>query len=248
MQEFDFSLIKTDKPLALFLDIDGTLLELARTPGSVTVPPELPSMLERLSQEGAFAIITGRPLESADRLFHPLKFPMAGLHGGEFRVDHHFERAKVNSIPQAWRDSGKALAQKLQGTFYEEKHYGYSLHFRHTPQFGPEVMAHMLEQVSGNTEFNLLQASMAGEIRPNGVDKGKAIEWFMRRPEFAGHYPVFFGDDLTDEDGFKAVEKMDGCSVLIGARRPSAARYQLPNPERLRALLAKLDLREKQNI
>jgi trehalose 6-phosphate phosphatase len=247
MQQFDFSLIETDRPLAIFLDIDGTLIELARTPGSVTVPPDLSPLLEKLHKDSAFALITGRPIESADRLFHPLKFPISGLHGGEFRFNHHFERAKVSSVPQEWRDGGKSLAKKLEGVFYEEKHYGYSLHFRHTPQYGPEVMAYMAEQVSGNDEFNLLHASMAGEIRPNGVDKGKAIEWFMRHPEFEGRHPVFFGDDLTDEDGFQAIAALGGTSVQVGPRRPSSAHYQLPNPESLRALLAKLELREKQN-
>src|SRR6185437_13954472 len=79
------------KNWALFLDIDGTLLDLAPTPDAVVVPPGLLQVLEHVSEvlEGAAAFVSGRPIEWIDRLFRPLSWPVAGQHGAEIRLSKH---------------------------------------------------------------------------------------------------------------------------------------------------------------
>ena len=78
---------------------------------------------------------------------------------------------------------------------------------------------------------------MVMEIRASGPDKGGAIAAFMAEPPFAGHTPIFLGDDLTDEDGFRAVRRLGGYGVVVGGRRPTDAGYALPGVAEARAWL-----------
>ncbi len=245
IKEFDFSEIGRDRPLALFLDIDGTMIEFAPTPDEVIVPPELSGILARLSEEseGGLAIITGRGIESADRLFRPIEFPMAGLHGGEFRFDGTHEMVPAPVAPECWREEARELTRRFPGVRYEEKRFAFSLHYRENPEYGPGIIAAMNEMLShDNPGFHLLMASMAVEVRPDGIDKGSAIQRFMRLPEFAGRHPIFFGDDTTDEDGFRAMREIGGTPVVVGPRRPPEVEFYVKDPRTMRGLLAGLTL------
>ena len=245
LQEFSFDLVSREKPLALFLDIDGTMVEFAATPDEVIVPPTLPSTLVRLNAEakGALAIVTGRPIPSADRLFAPTQFTMAGLHGGEFRFDGMHEVLAGTAAPDCWKNEAKALAAANPGVNYEEKRFGFSVHYREAPDMGPmltEAIGQMM--MRDNPGFHMMQASMAIEVRPDGIDKGSAILRLMQLPEFAGRHPVFFGDDTTDEDGFRVLQQIGGTPVVVGKRRPPEVRYTVSDPAAMRALLEGLQL------
>jgi trehalose 6-phosphate phosphatase len=78
---------------------------------------------------------------------------------------------------------------------------------------------------------------MVVELKPAGCDKGKAIEQFMREPPYAGRIPVFLGDDVTDEYGFRVINRLGGHSVKVG-EGSSNARWRLENPAAARAWLA----------
>jgi trehalose 6-phosphate phosphatase len=245
LQDFSFDFVDRSKPWALFLDIDGTMVEFAATPDQVIVPPDLPPTLERLRDEsaGSLALVTGRPIESADRLFKPVQFTIAGLHGGEFRYDSTRETVPCPVAPNSWRLQARALADEFPGVAYEEKRFGFSVHYREAPDKGPDVMRAMEEIVQhDNPGFHLLAASMAVEVRPDGINKGAAIERFMELPEFAGHHPIFFGDDTTDDDGFRMLKAMGGTRVVVGARRPPEAEYCVKDPATMRGLLSTLVL------
>jgi trehalose 6-phosphate phosphatase len=83
---------------------------------------------------------------------------------------------------------------------------------------------------------------MVVEVRAPGPDKGTAVEAFMAEGPFAGHAPIYLGDDLTDEDGFRAAQALGGFGVVVGARRPTSASYALADVEAARAwLTAALD-------
>ncbi len=245
MNEFTFDQVDPSRPWALFLDIDGTLVEFAATPDEVVMPEEVRTTLQRLSEEseGGVAIITGRPIPSADRLFKPVEFPIAGLHGGEFRIADTYELLPVPPLPEGWRQHAKAFAEAHPGVTYEEKRAGFGLHYRDAPELGTatdDAVRTML--LSGNPGYHLLRANMVAEVRPDGIDKGTAIRRFMETAAFEGRHPIFFGDDTTDDDGFRALQQIGGTAVVVGSRRPPEAQYFVKDPKTMRDLLANLKM------
>jgi trehalose 6-phosphate phosphatase len=245
LQEFTFDLVPRSKPWALFLDIDGTMVEFAATPDQVIVPPELSPTLQRLVDEsaGGLALVTGRPIESADRLFKPVQFTIAGLHGGEFRFDNRREVCPCPTAPETWKREAREMADAHPGVAYEEKRFGFSVHYREAPEQEALVKSTLEEMMKhDNPGFHTLNAAMAVEVRPDGVNKGAAIQRLMELPEFRGRHPLFFGDDTTDEDGFRTMRAIGGTSVVVGPRRPPDVEYCVRDPATMRNLLASLVL------
>jgi trehalose 6-phosphate phosphatase len=230
---------------ALFLDIDGTLLDLAPYPESVEVPPSLPGTLQRLSErlEGAIAFVSGRTLGAIDALFRPLVLPAVGVHGGQIRTwkgdvptDERLSALLQQAMP-ALRDA----VARLQGVHLENKGCALALHYRAAPERGREVLALAEWAVLGlGGEFGVLMGKCVVEIRPRHFTKGSAIDRLMREPPFRGRTPIFAGDDRTDEDAFEVVNRMDGISVQVGDSAPTLARHRLPNPDQLRTWLAQM--------
>lgn len=204
---------------ALFLDFDGTLVEIAERPDAVLVPPDLPRLLESLASrlEGALAIVSGRPLAELDH-FLPVPIAKVGSHGAALRPlpDGATEEPALPSPPAAWRVRLAALAASFPGAFIEDKVHGFVLHFRQAPEAGPAAQA-LLETLVAEAPdlFALLPARMAWEVTPRGVSKGTAVASLMRRPPFAGRVPLFVGDDVTDEAGMEAARKAGGLGFRL---------------------------------
>jgi trehalose 6-phosphate phosphatase len=207
---------------ALMLDMDGTLIDLAPTPDAVIVPPGLPHTLASLREAlgGALAIVTGRPVETVDRLFADAPGAVAGEHGGAIR--HHpggpIERLDLPAPPQAWLDQAEALVRRFPGALLERKARGFALHYRQAPQ-ARDVFQDALRALVDTLPagFELHPAHMLWEIRPRGADKGGAVAALMRRPPFAGRLPVFIGDDVTDEDGMREARAQGGAGYRVDA-------------------------------
>nr|WP_240756884.1 trehalose-phosphatase [Roseicella aquatilis] len=204
---------------ALLLDFDGTLVEIAATPDAVRVPPDLPGLLHRLSDElaGALAVISGRPLKDLDH-FLPVPIAMAGDHGATLRPDpaEPALRPDLPAPPAAWRTRADALVARHPGTLVEDKAHGFVIHYRQAPEAGPEAEALMASLVAEDpAAFDLLEARMAWEIRPRGASKGTAVEALMSRPPFAGRVPVFIGDDVTDEEGMAVARRFGGHGLRL---------------------------------
>lgn len=225
---------------ALFLDFDGTLVDLAPRPESVLVPPQLIVILELLytATGGALAIVSGRPLQQLDQFLAPLRLPAAGVHGVERR------RADGTLIQLPVPDSKRLLpyiepfAKQHPGLLLELKHGALALHYRNAPHLEAacvQIMAEALEQESG---FALLHGKMVIEAKAAVTNKGEAIAAFMREAPFAGRRPVFAGDDQTDEAGFAQVQlaELDGLGIKIGAG-DTRANARLPDPSALREFL-----------
>lgn len=234
---------------AVFLDVDGSLTEHAPTPADVRIDPQLMRALPQLSAMcgGALALVSGRSLQALDELFAPLEFAaMAGLHGIERRGT-----TQVQSAPQmsdeflALARQAEAIAAKHPGAVVECKGGCLFLHWRSAPDAAPLFIS-FAESASAQLSQHRLHPGAHGiEIRPLGMDKGVAIAAFMEETPFRGRRPVFIGDDRADEPGFDAVNRLNGVSVLVGAQRPTAARYRLENPRRVRQwLFASLDSRQ----
>jgi len=206
---------------ALFLDIDGTLLEFAANPGAVTVDPDLAQLLRGLydNSGGAVALISGRSVADADSLFAPLKLCVAGQHGAErrdFSGGLHLHAPPLGGLRLA-AERLRRLAAAHPDLVLEEKGMNIALHFRGAPRLEAELVPLLERLVSElGQDFELQAGKMVLEIKPTGKDKGTAIEEFMQEHPFRGRVPIFIGDDLTDEYGFALVNRLGGHSIKVG--------------------------------
>ncbi len=226
---------------ALFLDIDGTLLNLAPTPDSIVVPPELPGHLAQLHRKlgGAMALVTGRSLDYADRLFRPHVFPLAGLHGAEFR-----DAAGVSVVAETDAFQGlKHLlvkeAEAYPGVLIEDKGAAVAAHYRLAPDYEKVLEERMLHYAAlAGPEWTLQPGKMVFELRPARASKGDAVRRFLQAEPFKDRRPVAIGDDLTDEAMFAVANDFSGLSVRVGAiDAPSHARHRLSSPALVRNVL-----------
>jgi trehalose 6-phosphate phosphatase len=215
--------LRPDQPpiarAALFLDFDGTLVEIAERPDAVRVPPSLPSLLDHLARglDGALAVVSGRPLQDLD-FFLPSSIAKAGDHGASVRPDPTAEPEvpDLPKPPRTWRDRALPLVEKHPGTLIEDKAHGFVIHFRQAPEAEAEARALMAELVAEAPEaFTLLEARMAWELRPRGPSKASAVRRLMARPPFTGRVPVFIGDDVTDEEGMEAARAFGGLGFRL---------------------------------
>ena len=227
---------------ALFLDVDGTLLDFADRPEDVVVPPNLREVLQRIFRlnGGALALISGRQVADLDRLFAPPRYPAAGQHGVE-RRDAQGKTIVLEGVAHRIHGVASELreqAKMLEGVSVEHKALSVAMHYRLAPQQRDSVVEIMRSvQARLGDEFRLIEGNMVLEITPGGKDKGVAISEFMRENPFAGRPPVFLGDDTTDEDGFEIVNALGGISVKVGAG-VSVARQRAGDAPRVRRWLA----------
>jgi trehalose 6-phosphate phosphatase len=207
----------------LFLDVDGTLIELTDSPLDTVADAQIKRLLAELAERlgGALALVSGRSIEYLDALFAPLRLPAAGLHGIERRkASGSMHGASfVDSQLDGARAAFTALVQSHPGTILEDKGRTIAVHFRMAPQAEAEVEAAVRAVASRlNSNYHIQAGNMMLELKPRGFSKASAIKAFMHEPPFSGRQPVFVGDDLTDQDGFKAVEDQGGLSIAVGDR------------------------------
>ena len=206
---------------ALMLDMDGTLIDLAATPDAVIVSPGLPETITTLRDAlgGALAIVTGRPIETVDRLFGSAPGAVAGEHGGAIRhaAGAAIERLDLPAPPLSWLEDAEALIQSFPGALLERKARGFALHYRQAPEARDVFHSALTELLRTNPAFELHPAHMLWEVRPRGADKGGAVIKLMQRAPFTARLPIFIGDDVTDEDGMRASRALGGAGYRVDA-------------------------------
>lgn len=213
---------------ALLLDIDGTLLDMARTPNSVKVPQELVQALENLARRlsGALAFVSGRSLESIDRLFAPFRPAAIGAHGGEMRAaDGSISRTQPLSDPV--RQVFLGLANNIPGLLLEDKRSALALHYRLAPEARPVLTSAMEKhaRLFESEKVHILHGKAVIEARRQGVDKGSAVAALVRQEPFAGRTVLFGGDDATDEDVFRILSRLGGHGFSVGRKFPGAEHH-----------------------
>lgn len=230
--------------LALFLDFDGTLVEIARTPDAVETEARMIVCLERLvgHLDGAVAIVSGRPIHEIDAYLTPLSLPCAGLHGLETRLhpDAGIERAPVGPELETLKAALSGSGLLGRGVSIEDKGAAIAVHYRIAPDCEEAVFEVMSGAVADLPDLHLVRGKMVVEAKPAYRDKGWAVASFMDIEPFSGRTPVFVGDDVTDEDGIRVAEAMGGFGIKVG-RDESLARFRLPDVESVADWLA-LDL------
>jgi trehalose 6-phosphate phosphatase len=233
-----------DDGWALFLDVDGTLLDFAAHPEGVHVEASLHDDLSCLRERlnGALALLSGRTLAQLDELFDWNRHAAAGLHGAQLRL----------ADGSSFEDDGKARVEALHtlaqsriagtpGVLLEDKHQALALHYRNAPgerEF-VEQLAQELQQKAGS-DYTLQHGNHVIELKPAGADKGRALAMLLASEPFRGRQPWMLGDDLTDEHAFEEVNGCGGVSVIVGARRPTRANFALDDPRAVRAWLGGL--------
>lgn len=227
------------KSATLFLDFDGTLVELAPSPDAVRVDDDLRDLLTRLQSvlEGRLVLLSGRAVTDLRGHLHPLSVAVGGSHGLEFaaaggEVVAGERPAGLTSVVEEFRK----LEAQYPGILVEEKPLSVALHYRAAPS--AELVCHAAaERAALETGMTLQFGKMMIELKPSTGDKGSALRRFMAEPEFIDTGPVFIGDDLTDEHGFEAARDLGGAGVLVGPERQTAARYRLEDVGAVRTWL-----------
>lgn len=228
---------------ALFLDLDGTLLDIADAPDAVRVDETLRGHLTGLASAlgGAFALVSGRPIADIDRLLALPDLAVVGLHGLERRdTVGHIRRLPAPVGLEPLRARLRRFAARWPGVLIEDKGAALALHYRREPAAAAPGREFVRSLVAGHADLVVLDGNMVFEIKPKRADKGAAIASLMTVPPFAGRIPVFIGDDTTDEDGFATVNRLGGISIRVGDRGPSHAPWQLADVAAVHAWLGRL--------
>jgi trehalose 6-phosphate phosphatase len=233
-------LVAPARDIALFLDFDGTLVEIAPAPDEVHLDRRVAPALEllRASLGGALALVSGRPIAFLDTVLDPFRFDVAGLHGAQIRTDGEI-RSQAD-VPDSMREATRDLvrfANSNVGVIIEDKRISIALHWRLAPQLKDEALE-LMRAIAARMGpgVRLQEGKAVAELVPAGASKGNAIAWIMNSAPYAGRQPVFIGDDITDEAGFEAVNALGGLSIRIGDGETCATR-RIASPTQLRSIL-----------
>lgn len=238
-----------ERGIALFLDFDGTLVELAPLPDEVKLDRRIGPALEALhsSLGGALALVSGRPISVLDDYFKPHQFDIAALHGAQIRLAGNLrsEAKAPTELREATRDLVR-FANSNVGIIVEDKRISVALHWRLAPQLEEDALALMREMSAKlGPSVRLQEGKSVAELVPAEASKGGAIAWLMQEAPYRGRLPVFIGDDITDEAGFETVNALGGLSIRIGEGK-TCATQRLASPTALRSIL--LDAAERGSL
>jgi trehalose 6-phosphate phosphatase len=232
--------------IALFLDFDGTLIEIAPRPGDVIVPPGLLELLDRLHarMDGALAVVSGRPLAGIDRLLAPLHLPAAGTHGAELREAagapvHMAGAALPGDLKNRLSSVAKELQLQWHGLAIEDKESAFAIHYRQAPEAEPALRA-ALDRLALADPWQILAGHCVYEIRARDQNKGAAVRTLCRASAFVGRRPVFVGDDRTDLDGIAAAVALGGHGIAVGGLEAHEAEWTLPGVRGVHAWLERM--------
>jgi trehalose 6-phosphate phosphatase len=229
---------------AYFVDIDGTLVDIAPKPSDVRMSRELESLLLRVHREtgGALALMSGRSIADIDAIVGDARIPVAGQHGMERRgVNGHVVRSvkRARQLDQVRAELDEVVSRH-RGLFVEDKGVSIALHYRAAPQLASYAHRAMRFLAARAGERYATQTGKRViEIKPKGRNKGDAVRAFMREAPFRGRVPVFLGDDVTDEDGFAVVNALGGHSIKVG-RGPTCATWRLASVAAVKRWLTRM--------
>ena len=232
---------------AYFLNVDGTLIDLARTPAEIRVDQALLDLVSRVHLEtgGALALVSGRAIADLDAHLKLAHLPAAGQHGLERRDGQgNLHRHMVSPVCcEAIAQILGPLEPRHPGLRLERKGASFAVHYRQAPRLGGYLKRVLSRFVAQSGGLQLQPGKKVFEIKPRGFDKGSAIREFMGSTPFHGRMPVFIGDDLTDEHGFAAINELGGVSIKVGPGK-SRAKHRLVDVRSVRDWLGEIDARQ----
>ena len=232
---------------ALLLDVDGTLLDIATTPDGVVVPATLRASLRDLlaQSDGALALVSGRTIDTLDRLFAPLKCPAVGGHGAEMRLlsDGQVVKQRSSELSDSLRGQLQELTKIDRGLLVEDKLHSVAVHYRLAPKRETELKQRIAAIVAdkGPDQIEILFGKDVIDVKPKDFNKGAAVIELMSHPPFAGRTPIFIGDDTTDESVFAILPELSGTGFSV-EKEMKGADGVIPSPQHVRSWLNQLSL------
>ncbi len=236
-------------PVIVFLDYDGTLTPIVDRPDLAVLSQAMREALDVVSRHCLVGIISGRDRQDVTNLVKLNALIYAGSHGFDIacpdrRSLHHEVGAQFASTLDQAEKTLRNVLQRVSGSLVERKKFSIAVHYR---LVAPDDVSHVEAAVARlMTDFPDLRRSAGKkvfEIQPQVEwDKGKALLWLLDRlqePE-TNAYPLYIGDDLTDEDAFRALGNRGASIVVENGDRFSSARYALHNPDEVRHFLIQL--------
>ena len=242
--QIDRPLLELDlRKVALLLDFDGTLVEIAPTPESVHVPPSLARALARLGERtgGAVALVSGRSVVDLDRFFAPMRLPIVGVHGAELRLVNGAATEKRDATGLEPRLRHKLIALAGSGVVAEDKGLSIALHYRLAPERAP-ALRQAVDAICAepwDAPIEILPGKAVIEIKHAGFNKGTGVRKLMTHAPFRGRRPIFIGDDTTDETVFAILPELDGIGFAVG-RKVAGTAGCFAAPADVRAWLERL--------
>lgn len=232
------SIIYTHK-IILFLDIDGTISEFHPDPEKSIIKTETLNTLQELQKYIKLVLVSGRSITQAQQLIHPYHWNIAGSHGLELYYQSHLSKL-INFDSSQFKLLKNYITEHrihLSQTRIEIKDYSVALHFREHPDLENQVHAFALDCLAHFQNFELKAGKFVFELVPKGANKGSAIQQIIQHDQLSDYYPIFIGDDLTDEVGFQVVNTFKGCSIKVGTGN-TVAKHRLENVTQVHAFLA----------
>jgi trehalose 6-phosphate phosphatase len=218
---------------ALFLDLDGPLLNLALTPDDVQISPQLCKLLTRFQNclRGAVALVSGRSIETLDQLFEPAFLPTAGLYGAERRNAHGelFSLSVPDEKLQELSRGAQEIALKLPGVLLEDKRYIMAFHYGNA-RWQRTALRAAITTLAMNLGFEVKSGRDMYEIKPRDTDKGAALAAFMSEAPFSGRKPILLSDGISDERALNVINTNGGMAIEVGDHGFSAANFILHEP------------------
>ena len=222
-------ILQSHDAISLFLDFDGTLVDIAETPESVSISKATKVLLQQLNSKSMFslAIITGRPICEIDNFLSPLLLSMAGKHGAEIRNGPKVINMNTQTDLKHIVKKFENLAKNHPETFIENKGSNIAFHYRNSDLTDDKVQRWAKQNISVKNNLKCIFGKKVCEVLPILINKGVAIKYFMAREPFKNGFPIFIGDDTTDEDGFMFINQAGGLSIKVGESERSQAKFYL---------------------
>lgn len=232
------------KEWALFLDFDGTLVDIQPSPGDVVASAGLVKTIEQLEKafDGAIAIVSGRTINDVDAVLAPLKLVAAGVHGIQIRSSPSACIVTIaEPFPPQLLQHLTDLANQINGIVIECKGPAVAIHYRRVPSQRRSVEHALRELVAGyGQHLEISQGRMVYEIIPRHYSKGQALEFLLKLPEFAGRRPVMIGDDAPDVSALTAATRLGGLGLKVAGEYFAADKADFKSTQQVRHWLSQI--------
>ena len=233
--------------LAVFLDYDGTLTPIVSHPEDAWLSESMRQTLRSLAGRVPVAILSGRDLDDVRGRVHVDGIVYAGSHGFDIAGAGGLHRelgAPYLSVLDAAEAELREALDEIPGAQLERKHFSVAAHYRNVDENDVSRVALAVEAVAAtHRELRRIDGKKVYELLPNiDWNKGKAVLWLLEtlQLERGNAFPIFIGDDRTDEDAFCALEKRGIGSLVSEQPQVTAASYWLKNPDEVECFLREL--------